>query len=201
MSRLDDDLYALSCSDEPRGMLRETLVASYFDDDAQRRIREQAKVNADAYKYTELLLTESQIDRVREASDTLSDVARDQGFRRAVVGAYNQGCGMCGVRVVTPDGHTAVDASHIVPWSESRDDRPANGIALCRLCHWVFDEGLSSVSEHYVVIVSRQLFSDGNLPGHLSTVSGREILRPADLSLWPDLRCLAWHRRHTFRRL
>ena len=33
----------------------------------------------------------------------------------------------------------------LISWSESRDDRPTNGLALCRLCHWSFDEGLMSV--------------------------------------------------------
>ena len=42
----------------------------------------------------------------------------------------------------TIDGHTAVDAAHIIPWSISHNDDPRNGLALCKLCHWSFDEGL-----------------------------------------------------------
>lgn len=48
------------------------------------------------------------------------------------------------------DGHTAVDAAHIVPWSVSHNDDPRNGMALCRLCHWTFDEGLLGVSQRYL---------------------------------------------------
>ena len=28
-----------------------------------------------------------------------------------------------------------VEAAHIRPWADSQDDRPVNGLALCRLCH------------------------------------------------------------------
>ena len=60
---------------------------------------------------------------------------RDQGFRRAGVTAYCHRCALCAIRVRTLDNHTAVTAAHIRPWSETQDDRPANGMALCRMCH------------------------------------------------------------------
>jgi putative restriction endonuclease len=40
---------------------------------------------------------------------------RDQGFRRAVVTAYLHRCALCGIRVRTLDGRTAVAVAHIVP--------------------------------------------------------------------------------------
>ncbi|MBW1799889.1 MAG: HNH endonuclease [Deltaproteobacteria bacterium] len=43
--------------------------------------------------------------------------------------------------------------------SASRDDGPSNGMALCRLCHWYFDEGLMSVGKGYEVLVSKRIFS------------------------------------------
>jgi len=30
----------------------------------------------------------------------------------------------------------------IVPWGLTHNDDPRNGMALCRLCYWTFDEGL-----------------------------------------------------------
>lgn len=53
--------------------------------------------------------------------------------------------------MLTVDGHTAVAAAHIVPWSVSHNDDPRNDMALCRLCHWIFDEGLLGVSPSYAV--------------------------------------------------
>ncbi|WP_346189974.1 HNH endonuclease [Rubritalea halochordaticola] len=41
----------------------------------------------------------------------------------------------CGLRIRLPGGHTVVDAAHIIPFSESQDDHPRNGIALCKNHH------------------------------------------------------------------
>ena len=124
---------------------------------------------------------------------------RDQGFRRVVVTAYDHRCVLCGIRLLTDDGHTAVDAAHIIPWSLSHNDDPRNGMALCRLCHWTFDEGLVGVSSHYLVLLASQLAHQPNVPGHLATLAGRGILGPAARDLWPDHDALAWHRQEVLR--
>jgi putative restriction endonuclease len=99
------------------------------------------------------------------------------------------------VRIVTSEGHTVVDAAHIVPWSVSNKDDIRNGMALCKLCHWAFDEGMMGVSEGYCVITSRQIAADPNVPGFLLTLSGRGIIPPTDSGLWPEQEYLKWHRR------
>ena len=73
-----------------------------------------------------------------------------------------------------------VEAAHIRSWSESHDDRPTNGLALCRLCHWSFDEGLMSVGQVYEVMVSRRVRTDQNMPGHMLTLADRPIFRPPE---------------------
>jgi hypothetical protein len=71
-----------------------------------------------------------------------------------------------------------------------------NGMALCRLCHWTFDEGLLGVSARYAVLLGRQLAQSPNVAGHLLTLEGRSIIiGPVEQALWPDLDALAWHRR------
>ena len=103
------------------------------------------------------------------------------------------------IRVRTLDGHTAVTAAHIVPWSETHDDRPANGMALCRMCHWIFDEGLLGVSQRSQVIISQQLTVLDNLPGYLTNLEGRGIVGPSQDPFWPDTESLRWHYEHVFR--
>lgn len=125
-----------------------------------------------------------------------SEVVRDQGFRRAVVNCYDHRCALCGVRIITPEGHTVVEAAHIKPWSRFKDDDVRNGMALCRLCHWAFDEGLMSVDDNYNVLASRQMATAPNAAGFLMTLSGRPIIRPQDTALWPDPARLLWHRRN-----
>jgi putative restriction endonuclease len=73
-------------------------------------------------------------------------------------------------------------------------------MALCRLRHWTFDEGLLGVAADYVVIASRQLHLNDNIPGHLLALERRTIIGPADEALWPDRNALGWHRREVFRR-
>ena len=101
--------------------------------------------------------------------------------------------------MLTTDGRTAVDAAHIVPWSLSHDDDPHNGMALCGLCHWTFDEGLVGVSAKYLVILSGELRITQNMPGHLLTLEDRSIIGPAELDMWPKREALEWHRREVFR--
>lgn len=202
-ARLDDDLYALLCVEATRNLLRTTLIETYFAPEVQAALVEQGTINTQAFRYSQELLEQARTKQAREApaeEERYRPAARDQGFRRAIVTAYDHRCALCGIRMLTADGHTVVDAAHIVPWSINRDDHPTNGMALCRLCHWTFDEGLVSVSSRYAVLTSPQLALNHNVPGHLLTLAGRGIIGPAEQALWPALEALAWHRQHTFRR-
>ncbi len=126
------------------------------------------------------------------------DKVRDQGFRKAIVTLYEHRCALCGIRMLTPEGHTVVEAAHVVPWSESYDDRPTNGMSLCRLCHWSFDEGLMSVGEKYEVLVSKYVNKERNFPGHMLTLSDRSIFKPEEGKFWPGMDTLEWHRVKVF---
>ncbi len=195
---LDEALYQHLQVEANRRLLRSVLVGDrYFSNEARESLLQQGFINREAFIYSEELLKNPEDPEVREAllEEEYMPV-RDQGFRRAVVTAYDHRCSMCGIRVRTLDGHTAVEAAHIVPWSETRDDRPANGLALCRTCHWTFDERLLSVSRAYEVVTSRQLNVLGNLPGYLTSLEGRTICLPSKEPYRPDLASLEWHRKH-----
>ena len=73
-----------------------------------------------------------------------------------------------------------------------------NGLALCRLCHWSFDEGLMSVGRNYEVLVSRQAKKDPNIPGPIMTFADRPIFRPLEDNYWPSQSNFAWHRESVF---
>ena len=103
-------------------------------------------------------------------------------------------------RMITPEGHTIVEAAHIRPWADSQDDRPANGLALCRLCHWSFDRGFMDVGTDYEVLVSPLARSEQNNPGHIMTLEQRPIFTPEEERHIPDQDCLGWHREEVFRR-
>lgn len=199
--RLDGDLYALLCAEESRNVLRATLIQTYFTSEVQKELMAQGFVNSEAFEYSQFLLERARQKTVEEDKTEQREYqkpVRDQGFRRAVVTAYNHRCALCGIRMLTPGGHTAVTAAHIVPWSIEHNDDPRNGMALCYLCHWTFDEGLIGVSPKYKVMISPQLAVNRNFPGHLVTLSGRGMIGPDEQALWPDLRSLKWHLREVF---
>ena len=199
---LDEELFDLVRSGENRDRLRSVLIETYFSPETRRPIIEQSAINRGAFFYSEELLKHPENPRVEETlpvEEAYRPAVRDQGFRRAVVTAYLHRCALCGLRVRTLDGRTAVAAAHIVPWRETKDDRPANGMALCRMCHWVFDEGLMSVSSEYEISTSPQLIAIDNLPGYLTNLEGRGIVGPSQRTFWPDAESLRWHHENVFR--
>jgi len=196
-ARIDEDLFHIMQTGAGRNALRETLLRSCFSDNARIALEEQANINAEAYRYSIELEHQAHLPLVKEtlAADMYKPAVRDQGFRRIVVSTYDHRCALCGVRIVTPEGHTVVDAAHIIPWSKSQNDDIRNGMALCKICHWAFDEGMMGVSENYDVITSRQIAANTNVPGFLMTLTGRSIISPSDRDLWPAQQCLFEHRR------
>lgn len=202
-ARLDEALYELLSVPESRAFLRAILIETYFAPEIRGVLDEQSAVNHEAFVYSNELLelrTDQAVKETLESVEAYRPAIRDQGFRRAIVTVYSHRCAMCGIRVRTLDGHTVVDAAHIIPWSVNHDDRPANGMALCRTCHWTFDEGLLRIAPSYEILTSAQLRAATNLPGYLSNLEGRVIVRPSEEVYWPDTKSLRWHHENVFRR-
>jgi putative restriction endonuclease len=204
-ARLDDDLFTLLTVKENRDVLRAALIDTHFDAPTQPLLWQRYATNQAAFLYSSELLAQARRQlkelQLPDAESSYTREARDQGFRRAVVVAYNHRCACCGLRIVTPGGHTAVEAAHIVPWHKTRNDHPTNGLALCRLCHWSFDEGLMSVATDYRVILSPQLATHGNMPGFLSMLAERPIFLPQENVLYPDSTNLDWRNENVFRKV
>ncbi|MBU5615411.1 HNH endonuclease [Geomonas azotofigens] len=194
---LDDDLFLLMKSEAGREALREALLQSCFSEMAQLLLREQSTINREASEYSRILEEKSHLPLVKEIveAEIYRPAARAQAFRRMVIKAYDHRCALCGVRIITPEQHTAVDAAHIVPWSKTQNDDIRNGMALCKLCHWAFDEGMMGVSTNYNVLTSRQIMADPNVPGFLLTLNGRAMIPPQDHDLWPAQEYLSEHRK------
>lgn len=54
---------------------------------------------------------------------------------------YDVRCAACGIRFFFED-IDLIDAAHLVPFSQTQDDRPQNGIALCKNHHWLMDHNI-----------------------------------------------------------
>ena len=201
-ARLDGELFQLLQTAETRSILRTALIQAYFAPQVHSELLALGEINLQSFMYSQHLLEQArqQVKETPGEQDTYQPAVRDQGFRKAVVRIYEHRCAFCGVRMLTSDGRTAVDAAHIIPWSISHDDDPHNGMALCGLCHWAFDQGLLGVSARYLVLLSGELRITQNVPGHLLTLESRSIIGPAEQALWPHLEAIGWHRQNVFRR-
>jgi putative restriction endonuclease len=194
-ANLDEELFLFMSEPAGRLALTQAVLSANFSDEGRKALMHESGIQQQAYEYSREL--EERAHKVKSPEPVLafSAMARDQGFRRAIVNCYEHRCAMCGIRIVTPEGHTAVQAAHIKPWSKFKDDEIPNGMALCRVCHWAFDEGLMGVDDDYGILISRQMSSARNAAGFLMTLSGRSLIRPRDEVLWPDPERLAWHRK------
>lgn len=193
-AKLDEELFALMQQEMGRDMLRTILVDTYFAPEMRESLIQQGKINLGSYVYSQNLLAKVKQKPLKEVLLLEEDYAvRDQGFRRIMYMIYEHRCALCGIRVQTVEGRTAIVGAHIIPWSISRNDDPTNGLSLCRLCHWAFDEGLLTVNLDYIVRTSPQLNSQDNLPAHLALLNQRNMIRPNDADFLPASDSLNWH--------
>ena len=191
-AQLDAELHMLVCIAETREQLRNALIEKYFHPDYHEVLSQQAAINLGAFQYSEALLHQPRSGSTVSAAEPSDDKSsvRDQGFRRAIVTAYNHRCVLCGLRLVTTEGQTIANAAHIIPWSVSHNDDPRNGLCLCGTCHTVFDLGLAGITERYRVTLSRQISLSGNIAGHLSTLDTRPIFEPTEAVYNPEVNAL-----------
>ena len=114
--------------------------------------------------------------------------------------AYGYTCALTQYRLTTLTGQSIVDAAHIHQFSDSRNNDPRNGLALCKNAHWLFDNGLWTLSDDYKVIVAASEFTEAG-PGQelLGTCHGKRIGLPKEAALWPNPLHLAWHRKNRFK--
>ena len=202
-ARLDDALFERLLNESYREELRRVLMATYFVPALQQKLAVAGAVRHATFEYGRTLLDRTKERfRLQEALEPQAQYqpeARSAAFRKVVIQAYDYTCAMCGVRVLTPEGRAAVVAAHIVPWHVSHNDDPRNGMALCGLHHWTFDQGLTGVDTDYRIRISPLISSDeaGNSP--LVNLEEAEIHAPDERAIWPAKPALGWHQRNVFR--
>jgi len=196
---LDDSLHSLLQERLNRTLLREEVLRTYFPSERWLALQDGLSAASDAtladYAYAQRLLVDASFGSQprRPAGAEEDRVLRDASFRKVVTYAYNYRCAFCGVRLQSSNGHIMVEAVHIVPWAESYDDRPVNGLSLCPLCHWAFDKHLLALDLNLQILTHGRIQSDNNVPAHLAALGGRSIFRPREERFLPDRECLAKH--------
>ena len=203
-AKLDEPLFQLFLNEETRDKLRRVLIETYFVPEVRPNVVEVGKITAESFQYSHELSKHTQrpfeLQDVPLTQDHYQAESRSIAFRRIVVDAYNHKCAICGIRIITPEGRTAVVAAHIVPWSISRNDDPRNGMALCGLHHWTFDQGLIGIASEYQIKVSPVIPQDDKAASPLLTLVDTKINLPTDISYYPARKALEWHMKEIFRK-
>jgi putative restriction endonuclease len=110
-------------------------------------------------------------------------------FRRALLKAYDNKCCMCGLSF-----ESALEAAHIVPWSESSPAErmdPRNGLLLCSTHHRMFDAAEITIDVDYKIEYFDPEGSDGpySAADHSLSISlhGSTIRLPKKLDVAPSM--------------
>jgi putative restriction endonuclease len=121
-------------------------------------------------------------------------IGRSAAFRKKLLEIYDYQCCACGLRILIPEREiTFVDAAHLIPFAESRNDHPTNGLALCKNHHWALDQCLLAPDLGRLWQVSGQVDrrrSKGE--EELANLAGLRMLLPHEEAYLPDSRGLAW---------
>ncbi len=192
-ARLDDGLLTALGQNSFRAQLRRLLVVTYFPPSEQVALFSALGFEEAADSAEIGTLAEDQAT-YRIARDT----GRSARFKNEVVSGYRFTCALTGYRLTTTEQIGIVDAAHIHQHAKSRNNDPANGLALTPTAHRLFDLGLWSVTDDLRVIVkSTSTFSEDSPEGgfRLRLLHGQPLNLPAQTRLRPAEHHLAWHRR------
>src|SRR5205085_6521380 len=191
----DDALFALLLNAESREVIRQTIIDTYFPE--QRFIIESIAGESRAISKLEQTLLEHAEKRAA-VSDVPESPTRSAAFRGIIMKLYDYTCAACRLRVITLNGKSAVDAAHIIPFAETHDDGIGNGLAMCKLHHWAFDNGLLSLDDSYRLLVSTAFDEKGPAALLLRNLSSKDILLPSKKPFFPARYALRWHRDNKF---
>jgi len=170
------ELYALLCAQANRELLREAIYSRYFSN--HRETLRHVSNQQTGIKHVDLV-----------TKDSLP--GRDAAFRKLVIDVYDYRCAACGLRLRL-DNIVLVEAAHLIPWSDSHDDNPCNGMALCRNHHYAMDRHLIAPTPDLEWKVSKCLDDRRDGEADLVALNKRSILLPKLKQYHPKPIALEW---------
>lgn len=159
-----------------RSAFRESLISRYFPQLA-------AQSTDDA-----------ELDLPSVAEDP-PEFGRSNAFRRTILEIYDHQCAACGLRIRLPSGNDVsfIDAAHLIPFAESCNDHPTNGLALCKNHHWTMDRDIIAPGPdlrwHTSALIDPRR---SNGEKELSELAGKSVLLPKDPAFHPNEAGLKW---------
>lgn len=178
---------------EQRSLLRQFIVQDFFSMEEQIKLWQAANLQGEIAKAEKIMENGTQYTVM------VTDFVRNSAFRRLILYAYDNRCSMCGLRITTPSGQSPIDAAHLIPWSETHDDSPTNGMALCKLHHWALDADMISPTPDLRWAVSPLLDPRRDSEHELTRFEGAPILLPREERYYPRSEAISWRRKMLFR--
>lgn len=184
---LDDSIWKALQSPEYVEQAAQVVISHWFPDKREALEAVWAR-NREVSRY-ERVLNEQKSEVADGTGEYLP--ARNAAFRRLVLEAYDYRCAASGWRFVLDDW-ALVEAAHIVPFQESRNDNPRNGLALSPTFHRLMDKGVIAPGPdmrwHLSPVVDHR-FPD-NRP--LVEIEGSALILPRDNRRHPSPEALEW---------
>ncbi len=179
-ARFTDGFQYLVAIPANRQLMREALVSRYFPNSLQIKNQQSSVIN----RQSDLLVADEPLE-----------YGRSPAFRSKILAIYDHQCAACGLRIKLPAGNDVsfIDAAHLIPFSESQNDHPTNGLALCKNHHWAMDRNLIAPATDHHWHVSKILDPRrSNGEKELIALSGQSLLLPLDEAFHPDTDGLKW---------
>lgn len=162
-----------------RMLMREAIAARYFPGHADALVGPSLTHSEDESKVSENAIA----------------YGRDPAFRRKIIEVYDHQCAACGLRIRLPQAKDVsfIDAAHLVPFAESHNDHPTNGLALCKNHHWAMDRHLIAPGPDMMWHVSPILQAHRSSgEKELLALAKRAVLPPREAAFRPDEGGLEW---------
>jgi putative restriction endonuclease len=187
---LDSALHSLVLEATARLQLQQQLVVAWFGAFSQpmNAVFEEERQIDNAEIDLRQRVEGRQPSRIEDSSDP----ARSAAFRRIVTEAYDYRCAASGWRIILPDSTALVEAAHLVPYADSHDDDPRNGIALSPTFHWAMDRYIIAPGPDLKWHVSKTL--DDRLPDNrpLLELEDKRLILPREKAYSPKEESLQW---------
>ncbi len=198
-AKLDEELFNFLQDSNARKELIDVLLSVWFLSN-NKQIEDILKINQsfqDSTLYELDTIESGNTDRQPKVYFKKS-VVREAVFRKSIVQLYDYRCAFCRLKVTRSLSQSIVDGAHIKPFSEFYDNRPDNGLSLCKNHHWAFDRGWLAVDDRYQIIVASDLQEDSPHARLMKEFHGELILLPSSEKAYPRKDALQWHRKNVF---
>lgn len=196
---LDEELFMLLTNRPTRAVLRQTLLDRWFAGPEAQTLESVLTVERATTEYQHFIQERVEGLALQEAPPEVDSKARSEAFRRVVREAYDLRCAASGLRLILPDGKPLVESVHLVPFAETFDDDPRNGMALSPTFHTLLDAKVIAPGPDLKWHVSPLL--DARIPDHrqVCELARKQVLLPQDRRYYPRKDALEWRMHHLAR--